>query len=173
MLDSLDALAGSPWAYALILAVAAVDAFLPVVPSEATVVTAGVFAALGDLSLALVIAAGAAGALTPRPPTPAGGCSAGASGRGSSAVPPGGARPLTRHAAPADPAGRVRRLGARFVPGGRTAVTLTAGAIRFRFLRFGVYALVAAVAGRATSASSATSAAMPSPTTRSSPSRRR
>ena len=35
-------------------------------------------------------------------------------------------------------------LGARFVPGGRTAVTLTAGAIRFRFLRFGVYAVVAA-----------------------------
>jgi membrane protein DedA with SNARE-associated domain len=63
ILDSLDALAGSPWAYALILAVAAVDAFLPVVPSEATVVTAGVFAAVGDLSLALVIAAGAAGAL--------------------------------------------------------------------------------------------------------------
>ena len=58
MLDSLEALAGSPWAYALILAVAAVDAFLPVVPSEATVVTAGVFAAVGDLSLALVIAAG-------------------------------------------------------------------------------------------------------------------
>ncbi len=64
VLDSLDALAGSPWAYALILAVAAVDAFLPVVPSEATVVTAGVFAAVGDLSLALVIAAGASGALT-------------------------------------------------------------------------------------------------------------
>ena len=59
MLDSLDALSGSPWAYALILAVAAVDAFFPVVPSEATVVTAGVFAAVGDLSLALVIAAGA------------------------------------------------------------------------------------------------------------------
>ena len=68
MHDSLDALAGSPWAYALILAVAAVDAFLPVVPSEATVVTAGVFAAVGDLSLALVIAA-ASSASTASPAT--------------------------------------------------------------------------------------------------------
>src|SRR3712207_7864743 len=63
MLDSLEALTGSPWAYALILAVAAIDVLFPVVPSEATVITAGVFAAVGELSLAAVIAAGAAGAL--------------------------------------------------------------------------------------------------------------
>ena len=144
MLSSLEALAGSPWAYALILAIAAVDAFFPVVPSEATVVTAGVFAAVGDLSLALVIAAGAGGALA-----------------GDTAS-YGGGRLLSGRIGPwlertpkrqrrTDRARRLlhRRgafvvLGARFVPGGRTAVTLTAGAIRFRFLRFGAYAIVAA-----------------------------
>src|SRR3712207_9306222 len=73
MLDSLEALTGSPWAYALILAVAAIDVLFPVVPSEATVITAGVFAAVGELSLAAVIAAGAAGALPGRPAAAAGG----------------------------------------------------------------------------------------------------
>jgi membrane protein DedA with SNARE-associated domain len=144
VLDSLEALAGSPWAYALILAVAAVDAFFPVVPSEATVVTAGVFAAVGDLTLAFVIAAGAAGAL-------AGDTTSYAGGRLlSRRIGPW----LERTPARQRQSDRARRLlarrgafvvlGARFVPGGRTAVTLTAGAIRFRFLRFGVYAVVAA-----------------------------
>jgi len=144
VLDSLEALAGSPWAYALILAVAAVDAFFPVVPSEATVVTAGVFAAVGDLSLALVIAAGAGGAL-------AGDTSSYAGGRLLSGRigpwlerTPARQRRTDRARRLLDRRGAFVVLGARFVPGGRTAVTLTAGAIRFRFLRFGVYALVAA-----------------------------
>ena len=144
MLDSLDALAGSPWAYALILAVAAVDAFFPVVPSEATVVTAGVFAAVGDLSLALVIAAGAGGALAGDTASYAGGRLL--SGRLEPWLERTPARRRrTDHARRLlDRRGAFVVLGARFVPGGRTAVTLTAGAIRFHFLRFGVYAVVAA-----------------------------
>ena len=46
----------------LVLAVAALDAVFPVVPSEATAIAAGVVAGAGDLSIALVVAAAAAGA---------------------------------------------------------------------------------------------------------------
>ena len=52
----------SPWIYAVLFALAAVDGFFPVVPSEASVITAGVFAAAGDPSLPLVIVAAALGA---------------------------------------------------------------------------------------------------------------
>lgn len=58
-----DAISGSAWSYAIIFGVACVDAFFPVVPSEATVIAAGVLAAQGDLHLALVIVAAAAGAV--------------------------------------------------------------------------------------------------------------
>ena len=44
-----DAISGSSWSYAIVFGVAAVDAFFPLVPSEATVITAGVLAASGDL----------------------------------------------------------------------------------------------------------------------------
>src|ERR687897_1960373 len=58
----LELVSASPWTYAVILGIAALDAVLPLVPSEATVISAGVLAGAGDLQLALVIAAGAAGA---------------------------------------------------------------------------------------------------------------
>ena len=58
-----DAISGSAWSYAIVFAVAAVDAFFPLVPSEATVITAGVLAGSGDLNILLVILAGATGAL--------------------------------------------------------------------------------------------------------------
>ena len=54
----------SPWGLLALTAVAAVDGFFPVVPSESLVVTAGVFAAAGDQALALVVAAAAVGAFT-------------------------------------------------------------------------------------------------------------
>ena len=58
-----DAISGSAWSYAIIFGVAAVDVIFPVVPSEATVIAAGVLAAQGDLQIALVILAAAAGAV--------------------------------------------------------------------------------------------------------------
>src|ERR687898_1544057 len=58
----LELVSASPWTYAVILGVAALDAVLPLVPSEATVISAGVLAGAGDLQLGFVIAAGAAGA---------------------------------------------------------------------------------------------------------------
>jgi membrane protein DedA with SNARE-associated domain len=51
------------WSYPLIFAVAAVDAFFPLVPSETVLVIGGSLASSGDLSLPLVILVGAAGAV--------------------------------------------------------------------------------------------------------------
>jgi len=52
----------SPWIYMVLFAIAALDGVLPVVPSETSVLTAGVFAASGETSLPLVILAAALGA---------------------------------------------------------------------------------------------------------------
>src|SRR6478736_5758283 len=52
----------SGWAYAIIFVFAFLDVLVPIVPSETAVITAGVVAAAGDLSLALIIPIAAAGA---------------------------------------------------------------------------------------------------------------
>jgi membrane-associated protein len=141
-----DLVSASPWTYAVILAIAAVDALIPLVPSEATVIAAGVLAGAGELELGLVIAAGAAGAY-------AGDTAAywlgrrldyridplvfsGAKGgrRKASAE-----RVLARHGGPLI-------FGARFVPGGRTATTFTAGVVKMRWAVFAAYAAAAGVA---------------------------
>jgi membrane-associated protein len=135
----------SPWTYAVILGVAALDALFPLVPSEATVISAGVLAGAGDLQLGLVIAAGAAGAC-------AGDSSAywlgrrldsrlerrlfrGVKGERRRAW---AERALERHGGPLI-------FGARFVPGGRTAATVTAGLVGMRWIRFAAFAAAAAV----------------------------
>src|SRR6185437_607030 len=53
----------SAWAYVVIVLFALVDAIIPLVPSETAVITAGVVAASGHLTVPLVIAAAAVGAL--------------------------------------------------------------------------------------------------------------
>jgi membrane protein DedA with SNARE-associated domain len=57
-----DWVGGSRWSYAAIFAVALLDAFFPIVPSETAVITGGVVAGSGDLSLPLVILAASCGA---------------------------------------------------------------------------------------------------------------
>jgi membrane-associated protein len=54
---------GAWWTYPLIFGIAMLDAFFPVVPSESVVITAGVVAATGDLNIAVVIALASAGAI--------------------------------------------------------------------------------------------------------------
>jgi membrane protein DedA with SNARE-associated domain len=141
----LDSVSASPWTYAVILAVAALDAVFPLVPSEATVISAGVLAGAGDLQIGLVIAAGAAGAY-------AGDSSAYVLGRrfdtrlerllfrgdkGASRR-AWAERTLERHGGPLI-------FGARFIPGGRTATTVSAGLLGMWWLRFAAFAAAAAV----------------------------
>ncbi len=141
-----DLASASPWTYAVILAVAALDAVFPIVPSEATVISAGVLAGAGDLEIGLVIAAGAAGAYL-------GDSSAYLLGRrfdhrldrlvfrgDKGATRRAWAeRTLERHGGPLI-------FGARFIPGGRTATTVSAGLLGMWWLRFAAFAAGAAVA---------------------------
>ena len=64
MLDSLtDLVTDSPATYLVVLGLVALDALLPIAPSETLVVTGGVLAADGGLSLPLLDVAAATGAL--------------------------------------------------------------------------------------------------------------
>ncbi len=54
---------GAWWSYPVIFGVSALDAFFPFVPSETVVITAGVLASSGDLSLPLVILCASVGAV--------------------------------------------------------------------------------------------------------------
>jgi membrane-associated protein len=146
VLESLTQLiSASPWTYGVVLGLAAADALFPLFPSETAAIAAGVLAGAGDLSIAFVIAAAATGAFI-------GDNSSYAVGRtaGQTAT-----RPLFRGAK-----GRARRhwaertldrrggyliVVARFIPGGRTATTLTAGVTRMRWPRFVGFAGLAAV----------------------------
>jgi membrane-associated protein len=133
MLESLaEAVSSSPWTYGLILAFAAFDVLFPLIPSETAAIAAGVLAAAGDLNILLVVASAAGGAFLGDSSSYLVGRTAGVAAVGRLY---GSAAELGRLAW----AGRVlERRGwylvvvARFVPGGRTAVTLTAGLTRMR-----------------------------------------
>ena len=135
----------SEWAYAIVLFIAFLDAFFPVVPSETVVITAGVVAANGDLNLGMIIAAAAAGAFLGDNTSYLIGRRFGswiidrffrsekARGRLDWAE-----RQLTER-------GGELILIARFIPGGRTAVTLSAGTLEFPWRRFALYDVAAAL----------------------------
>jgi membrane protein DedA with SNARE-associated domain len=135
----------SGWAYAVIVVFAVVDAVIPVVPSETVVITAGVVAA-GDLSLLpLAIAAAAVGAFVGDNLAYGLGHRYGA--RATHRFFPGEKSQRRIDWAKGHLAQRGAELitAARFLPGGRTAVTLTAGLTRFRWTRFVFYDALAAI----------------------------
>lgn len=128
VLQLAESLMASPWLLLLVIALAVGDSLVPMVPAETVVLTAGTFAVTGSPSAALLVVAAWAGALL-------GDVLAHHVGRGVG--------PLTR---------RLRRLrggviilGARFVPGARTAVNITSGAIRFPRPAFVLYSSLAAL----------------------------
>jgi membrane protein DedA with SNARE-associated domain len=137
VLDSLiDALSGSSWTYALIAAIVAGDAVLPLLPGETAVLTGAILAHDGDLAIALVVLVSAGGALL-------GDATSYLLGRVF------GDRAVRRLARGERARGRVtwareqlRRRGtgvviaARFIPGGRTATTLAAGTLQMPWQRF-------------------------------------
>ena len=140
-----DAVSGSGWTYALIFAVAALDAFFPVVPSEATVITAAVLASQGEgLRLELIIPAAAFGAI----------CGDNVSywvgrlfgERIAEKVFIGTRRKhLDRaHRLLEERGGYLIVIG-RFIPGGRTAVTFAAGSLEWAWLRFIKFDVLAGV----------------------------
>ena len=136
MLDGLTDLASaSAWTYAVVFAVALLDAIVPIVPSETILVASASLAASGDLVLVAVIAAAASGALIGDTSTFAIGRRLGPrlqarNGRGRLQ------ERLQWAARQLEERGSTIILVARFIPGGRTATMLTAGAVRMRWRRF-------------------------------------
>jgi membrane-associated protein len=135
----------SGWAYAILFVLAFLDALVPVVPSETSVITAGVVAGAGDLSLPLVIAFAAAGAF-------AGDNTAYLIGhrygrrinerffRSEKAQ----RRVEWAHNQVEERGGQLIVI-ARFIPGGRTVVTLSAGTLGYAWRKFVVYDAIAAL----------------------------
>ena len=135
----------SGWAYVVIVVFALLDALLPVVPSEATVITAGVVSSSGHLSLPIVIAGAAVGAFL-------GDNGAYLIGRhfGERAKRRFFSGEKTRRRVEWTERQLQQRGGelivvARFIPGGRTVVALTAGAGDFPWPKFAALDAVAAV----------------------------
>ena len=135
----------SGWAYAILFVLALLDALVPVVPSETSVITAGVVAAAGDLSLPLVVAFAAAGAI-------AGDNTAYFIGRRFGrrinkrflSGEKGKKRIAWAHRQVEERGGELIVI-ARFIPGGRTAVTLSAGTLEYPWRRFIAFDSVAGV----------------------------
>ena len=140
-----ESVVSSPWIYLVLFGVAAVDGFFPLVPSESSVITAGVFAAAGEPSLALVIVAAALGAFAGDQVSYALGRAAGP--RVYRRADPGSRRrgALDRARTALARRGGMIIVVARYVPGARTAVTLTAGAVDYRWPRFAGFAALAAL----------------------------
>jgi len=135
-----DAVSGSNWSYLIVFAIAMLDAFFPIVPSEATAIAAGVVAGSGGLSVELCILAAAVGAIV--------------GDNISFAIGHFLGRPVERRFFSGEKAqkrlkwaqrtleerGGYLIVVARFIPGGRTATTFTAGFVETypwrRFLLF-------------------------------------
>ena len=139
-------LMSSWWIYLALWGFAALDGFFPAIPSETLVVTAGVFAAsTGEPNLYAVIVVAAAGAFLGDHVSYLLG--RGAGGRLLDRVKPG-----TRRAAAVlwarsalNDRGALVLVVARYIPGGRTAITLTMGSVRYPLRRFTPFAALAAI----------------------------
>lgn len=140
-----DQISGSGWSYVLIFAFAYLDALFPIVPSETAVITAGVLAGSGKMSLPAIIVLAAAGAF-------AGDNTAYLIGRHYG-------EPVKRRFFSSKKAReriewadrQVQERGgeliiiARFIPAGRTVVTLSSGGLHMPWPRFATYDAVASI----------------------------
>jgi membrane protein DedA with SNARE-associated domain len=139
-----DALSGSSWSYLIVFAVATLDAFFPIVPSETVAITAGVLAGAGDLNVLAAILAASAGAFV------------------GDNISYGlghffGERIVQRFFSGEKAQKRIQWAEhqlevrgayiitvARFIPGGRTATTFTAGSVAFPWRKFLLFDAIAA-----------------------------
>jgi membrane-associated protein len=143
--DWLNDIAGNWWFLFVILVIAFFDSVVPIVPSETTVIIGGVAAGLGNQELTLVIAAGAVGAFL-------GDNTAYLIGRRMSAAIERWSTRKPKRAARLEWANtQIRQRGglllitARFIPGGRTALTVSSGVTRQPHPWFAAWVAVAAV----------------------------
>ena len=136
MFESLtEYVSGSPWTYLFLFAVAAIDAFIPLVPSETSVILAGVLASTGDLVLVFVILFAALGAIVGDNISYWLGRTLGH--RLVDRFFKGERRKQVDWAQKqVEERGGYLIIIGRFIPGGRTAVTFSCGMLEMRWRRF-------------------------------------
>jgi membrane protein DedA with SNARE-associated domain len=139
-----DYVSGSPWTYPFLVGIAALDVIFPLVPSETSVILAGVVAATGDLILVAVIACAAGGAILGDNVSYWIGRLAGE--RIVERFFTGERRKRIDWAEKQiEERGPYLIVIGRFIPGGRTAVTLASGLLEMPWRRFIVYDVAAGI----------------------------
>ncbi|MEV4299677.1 DedA family protein [Microbispora rosea] len=136
ILDLVQQVMSSPWLYLALFALALLDGFFPVVPAETSVITAAVFAASGETNLALVIVVAALGACAGDHVSYLIGSRS--AGRLREKKPFVWARNALAER------GGLVLVVARYIPGGRTATTVTMGAVRYPLRSFTFFDAIAA-----------------------------
>ena len=143
-MSPLDWISGSPWSYGLVTLMIAGSAVFPPLPSEASMLTAFGLALDGELLLLPAAGASAAGSVGGDLLAYGVGRVAGHrrddARRGDGRV----ARALAWVEERDEQWGPGLVVGGRFVPGGTTAVGVTAGVVRFPFRRFVACSLIGA-----------------------------
>ena len=147
MFDSLlHLISDAPQAYFIVLALAAGDAVLPVLPSETAVILAGILCTTGPkLELHWVVLAAALGAFIGDNTSYALGRYAGEPVRRRFFDGERSTRTLHWARRQLDARGALIVVVSRFVPGGRTATTFTCGLTRLPWHLFAMYAALAAI----------------------------
>lgn len=142
--DWLKESSASPWFYLIIFTIAALDSVLPIVPSETLVIIGGVSAGGGSLSISLVILCAASGAFI-------GDNLSFFIGREASdwvikrrTRTERGAKQMANIVEQIHDRGGMLLITARFIPGGRTLLTLSCGITRQPQKWFVGWAVVAA-----------------------------
>jgi membrane-associated protein len=126
----------SGWAYAILFVLALLDAVIPIVPSETSVITAGVVASQGDLNLLLVILFAAAGAVAGDNLAYFLGWRFGRQINDRFFTSAKARKRVAWAHRQVEERGGELIVIARFIPGGRTAVTLSAGTLAYPWRKF-------------------------------------
>lgn len=146
IMDYVDPFMQTPWIFVLVFAIAFIDGFFPVVPGETTVIAAGAVAAsTGYPNIALIIVVAAVGAF-------GGDHVSYCIGRFAFGPIARRLKPGTKKKRAFDWAhdslekrGGIVLVVARYIPGGRTAITITSGAVKYSLRKFSFFDLIAAV----------------------------
>jgi membrane-associated protein len=127
---------GSGWSYAVLFGLVAADSLFPLIPGETAMITGGVLAANGDLSIPLVILAGWAGGMAGDNATYWAGRSLGSAVRRRFFTSEKALRNLAWAETQLELRGTAIILAARFIPGGRSATMFSAGSLEMPWRRF-------------------------------------
>jgi membrane-associated protein len=142
----IDFLTGSDWTYLLLFGICVGDAVLPILPSETAAIVCGIQAARGQLSLPLVLVVAAAGAFVGDNLSYTLGRFVGEPVQQRLFSGETARRRLDWSKDFLADRGAYVLVVARFIPGGRTAVTFTAGLVRLPWRRrFVPYIVLSAV----------------------------